>query len=331
MILVDPPSDDLIKDLDLLCLDDPPSPTDISSNDPSTFRSTFIYIISNKVYSDQNMFKIGKHTGSKKGLIRRYKTYLIDPVIYLFFATGTSTQDENILLQRLSNYRVGSSEFIQLELETLIHHVQCYYKQKYIRNPCIKLDYPKALVCEGVILDLENKKLQNEKCIFFPNLNLERYDHCLDNVSMVWQNKEIFNIRVSWVQSFLDQFESKEILIHEFIRCFMIQFEKMNSYLYLHSFLDNGWVEFFKYAMEVLFSYQKFQIISRKDFLNKESFHERLIFVKKDDTPLEFVLTKAQLVNVCLIFEDQNNYSIIDTPMDPAYYEHLIYYFFYLF
>jgi hypothetical protein len=314
--------------------DDQSSPSDrLVESSPSSdrYRSTFIYVISNQVYADKNMFKIGKHTGSKKGLLRRYKTYLIDPILYILFPTGAQSQDESILLSRLSKYRIGTSEFVQLSLDQITSTIEGYFRSKYKRNPSVKFKYCKGLVCENVLLDLDEKTLQNEKCYFFPNFNFDRSDDCLDSVSIRWQNKEIFLIQIHYVHRFLEYLDYKESLIKEFMRCFFIQFDKQNSYLYLNSFVENGWTEFIQYTMEVLFSYNKCCKISRKDFLKKESFHERIIMIERDETPLEYVLTKAQQVECCLVIEDKNVYSIEDKEIDNSLLEHLIYYYLYIF
>lgn len=295
------------------------------------FRSTFIYVISNQVYADQNMFKIGKHTGSKKGLIRRYKTYLIDPILYILFPTGTQSHDESVLLSRLSKYRIGTSEFVHLSLDQITSTIEGYFRSKYKRNPSVKLKYCKGLVCENVLLDLEEKTLQDEKCYFFPNFNFERMNDCLESVSIRWKSKEIFLIQIQTVHHLLAYLDSKETFLTEFMRCFFIQFDKQNSYLYLNSFVENGWTEFIQYAMEVLFSYNKCCKISRKEFIKKESFHERMIMIERDETPLEYVLAKAQQVECCLVIEDKNIYSIEDKQINVSLLENLIYYYLYIF
>jgi hypothetical protein len=320
--------------MDRITIDEDNSPSDLlveSTPSSDRYRSTFIYVISNQVYSDKNMFKIGKHTGSKKDLLRRYKTYLIDPILYILFPTGTQSQDESILLSRLSKYRIGTSEFVQLNLDQITSIIEGYFRSKYKRNPCIKFKYCKGLVCHNVLLDLEEKTLQNEKCYFFPNFNFDRSDDCLDSVSIRWQNKEIFLIQIHYVHRFLEYLDYKESLLKEFMRCFFIQFEKQNSYLYLNHFIENGWTDFFQYTMQVLFSYNKSCRITRKEFINKETFHERLIILQKDDTPLEYVLTKAQQVQCCLVIEDKNIYSIEDKQINAPMFENLIYYYLYIF
>jgi hypothetical protein len=306
-------------------------------------KSTFIYIISNALYSSQNMFKIGKHTGSKKGLIRRYKTYLIEPIVHFFFPSGAISEDEGALLSRLSNFRVGNSEFVKIDLESLTRVVESYFKNKYRRSPSVKLPYPKALVCENVLLDFEEKVLQKDKCFFFPNFDFSRVNNCLDSISIRWQEKEIFFVPMYQLQQEIFCSIHTEYLM-DFMKCFMIRFDKMNSYLYIHDKKENGWIEFLKYAMEVLFSYNTQITISRKEFLKKESFHERILFVSKDQTggsitehltPLDLILVKAQHVETCIVFEDDSmqdsSYCYLkDIEIDEKYYEPLIYYFFYL-
>jgi hypothetical protein len=287
---------------------------------PDNFSFTYIYVISNKVYSDHYMYKIGKHTGTKKKLIKRYKTYLIEPIVYLFFPTHTPLKDECAILARLAKYRIGNSEFVKLDLDQVMFMIRQYFKQKYARRPSVSLSYASALVTKNVILNLEEKTLQGDKCNFIRKI---------DSITIVWQNKEIFQIGLQMCESFLN-FPNVE-LFNEFMKCFLIQFNKPHSYLYIQNFLNDGWIEFFKYGMEVLFSYCSCCLITRNEFLIKETFHERIIFIRRDETPMEIVLEKAQLVQTCLVFEDSNFYSIVDKEVDTEAYESLIYYFFYLF
>jgi hypothetical protein len=302
------------------------------------FESTFIYVISNSVYSGQNMYKIGKHTGSKKSLIKRYKTYLIDPVVYLLFPTGTSSSDESSILSRLLNYRVGTSEFVKLDLETILDTIENFYSEKYKRIPCVKLEYTKSLVSgmlitdSRVVLDFQEKTIQNKKCSFFPNLKIHDHNqNCLDTVTIVWENKQLFELKIRLIQTLFEYLQDKQSLLVDFMHCFFIRFEKKNSYLYLNEFSEDGWSMFLVHTMKVLYSHHRYSVISRKELLKKESFHERVIFVKKDETPLDLVLTKAQQIQTCLVIEDKNIYSIHETEIGQNLINDLIYYFFYIF
>lgn len=300
-------------------------------HNPEQYKSTFIYVISNQVYADKNMYKIGKHTGSKKGLIKRYKTYLIDPILYILYPTGESSLDETNILSRVAKYRLGTSEFVQLELDKIIDLIEIYFRMKYKRNPCVKLGYTKGLVCENVLLDFESKYLQNEKCFFFPNFNFTNSNDCLESVLIRWRDKDIFHLHLGSVHEILSSFGDKESLLVDFMRSFFISFEKSNSYLYFNKFQEHGWIEFIQFTMQVLFSYQHSRMITRKEFLKKESFHERVLFILEDETPMDLVLVKAQQVEICLIMEDKNYCSLIDIEIDSKLFENIIYYFFYVF
>lgn len=84
---------------------------------PSKNRSTYFYIISNEVYSSKNMYKVGFHTGSIKDLEKRYKTYLITPIVE--FIIRASREDEKNLLTILKHKIVENSEWVNMDINTL--------------------------------------------------------------------------------------------------------------------------------------------------------------------------------------------------------------------
>ncbi|SNW61984.1 T5orf172 domain-containing protein [Orpheovirus IHUMI-LCC2] len=84
---------------------------------PSKNRNTYFYIISNDVYSSKNMYKVGFHTGSIKDLEKRYKTYLITPIVE--FIIRASRKDEKNLLTILKHKIVENSEWVNMDIDTL--------------------------------------------------------------------------------------------------------------------------------------------------------------------------------------------------------------------
>jgi hypothetical protein len=125
--------------------------------------------------------------------------------------------------------------------------------------------------------------------------------------------------------------ESEDKYLLEFLRCFFVQFEKQFSYLHLDSFEDGFWFRFFVFVMQKYFDFHSFKVLSRREFLMKETFHERIIFVKKDalEVPMEIVLEKAQVIQTCIVFEDKNFYSI--DPRETIWEKDFDAFFYYLF
>lgn len=123
-----------------------------------------IYIISTPEKAAQNIYKIGKHCGSKGKLIGRYITTLIYPIVY--FSQRVYNYDlieENILKEldghRLVNLHGNKSEWINLDLNTI--------KEAITRN----IDaYDKAIHIERIKNDSEEifkefMQQHNEKII----------------------------------------------------------------------------------------------------------------------------------------------------------------------
>ena len=177
--------------------DESPTTTHVDKH-PSLEQMTFIYIVSNDIYSERNMYKIGKHKGTKKMLIKRYKTYLIDPIVYFFFPTGTVSQDEVNLLDRFSKFRMGTSEFLQIPIDKLIENVQIYFKHKYQRCPTVQIPYHRCLythletlsTCREfgtgqILYDFFSKNVQLKKCFFYPYLEYHDPSNCLKSLEFI--------------------------------------------------------------------------------------------------------------------------------------------------
>ena len=307
------------------------SPTDTTHVDKhySLEQMTFIYVISNDVYSEKNMFKIGKHKGTKKMLIKRYKTYLIDPKVYFFFPSGTVSQDECILLDRFSKFRVGTSEFVKMPLDNLLDSIYCYFKTKYYRDPAVQIVYHKCLY-EQKLFDFFEKNIHGKKCMFYPYFDFRNSENCLRRMDFVVDKNIIYQLDIGGVQDKMDIWLNGNMI--DFMRCFFLEFERLNYVLYLDKFLEGGWNDFFVECMKRFYGYSSFKILNRREFLLKESFPERLLLIKKSEEPLDIVLEKLKWVNSCVIIEDKNIYSVENNHIicNQTKIEDLFFYLFYI-
>jgi hypothetical protein len=343
-----------LEDLDLSS-DESPTSTSVSTDKhPSLEQMTFIYIVSNQIYSQNHMYKIGKHKGTKKMLIKRYKTYLIDPIVYFFFPTGTVSLDEAALLDRFSKFRMGTSEFLQMPIEKLLDGVQLYFKTKYQRNPSVQIPYHRCMMQQEVYDLVEKRIMFNgvgsdgvpvrghyKKCGFFPYLDFSNPNDCLKRVEMICEGKQIFHLEFPILE--MDLLMNPSVV--DFIRCFMIDFEKKNYVMYLDRFVENGLNDFFVEAMKRIYGYHSFKVLTRKEFLQKETFSERILLIQKSDEPMDILLEKIQMLECCVLIEDRNIYSVSnkecmkdtnkecmfrDTNKEMGSFEDLFYYFFYV-
>ena len=320
-----------MEDLDLS--DESPISTNHRNVDRHTSleQMTFIYIVSNHIYSQNNMYKIGKHKGTKKMLIKRYKTYLIDPIVYFFFPTGSVSSDEVALLNRFSKFRMGTSEFVQIPIDSLLDSVNIYFKSKYHRNPSVQIPYHRCLYQER-LYDFVEKRIQSidrklNKIQFFPYLDFSDPSNCLKRIEMMSENERIFNLDFSRID--MDLLTDKTV--SDFIRCFMIEFDRKNFILYLDCFVENGLNEFLIEAMKRIYGYHSFKILTRREFLLKESFPERLIVIKRSEEPIEILLEKIQWLECCVLIEDKNIYSVENREIGYSdSFDDLFYYFLYI-
>jgi len=84
-----------------------------------------IYVLSTSEKIKRNIYKIGKHKGSQNKLLARYKTALINPVIYFYQHVNNYTIIENKIKSRLNQYRIRDennriTEWVTLELSQII-------------------------------------------------------------------------------------------------------------------------------------------------------------------------------------------------------------------
>ena len=87
-----------------------------------------IYIISTLKKSKINKYKIGRHTGTQRKLLSRYRTYLIDPIIYYFRPVNNFVWFENKIKSELNEYLIRDednikTEWIILKLSKLINAI----------------------------------------------------------------------------------------------------------------------------------------------------------------------------------------------------------------
>jgi hypothetical protein len=98
--------------------------------------SGYFYIVTNVIYMEKSLYKIGKTLADRKGLKKRYQTYFIDPIIiYHRKVQGSYTTHETNLKSILKPYMVphtednpsGLSEFVRMDGALLIKEVEKYF------------------------------------------------------------------------------------------------------------------------------------------------------------------------------------------------------------
>ncbi len=105
------------------------------TNEPKT---TAVYLLTSPEMEHFNRYKVGKHTGEKSKLVKRYKTYLVD-VNILRFATlpGDFSQHEKALHAILEEWRYENSEWFVLDKEKVLDIFDEYVRStnmQYIQN-----------------------------------------------------------------------------------------------------------------------------------------------------------------------------------------------------
>lgn len=88
-----------------------------------------IYLISTEQNAKKNIFKVGRHKGTEKQLLKRYTTYLINPVIYFFQEVNDYCLIETKILEELGhcvliNVNGNKSEWIELEKNKIIRCIK---------------------------------------------------------------------------------------------------------------------------------------------------------------------------------------------------------------
>ncbi len=89
----------------------------------------YVYVISNAMQKSRNQYKIGKHTGSMTKLVQRYKTPLINPVVYACFWCNDPDTLERRVLKCLDDKRVKDdngkkTEWVESSLSKITRCIQ---------------------------------------------------------------------------------------------------------------------------------------------------------------------------------------------------------------
>ena len=235
--------------------------------------------------------------------------------------------DETTLLDRFSKYRIGSSEFLQIPIDKLIDSVSIYFKTKYQRNPTVQIPYHRCLYRQ-MLYDFFEKRIQGKKCSFLPYLDFTDPAQCLKRIDFIHDSNKIFELIINDLGLYNDRSENQ--LLMEFMKCFLLEFQPRDKILYLDNFHANGWNDFVIQCMREIYGYSCYKEMNRKEFLQKESFPERVILIHKSDEPLELVVEKIQWINCCFVIEDKNHYSIHNEGvLNYISFENIFYYLFY--
>jgi len=85
-----------------------------------------LYVVSTVEKMEENIFKVGKHTGTQRKLISRYRTYFIDPVILFYVPSDNINELEKTVLYKLQQFRIsdldgGETEWVKLSFADLIN------------------------------------------------------------------------------------------------------------------------------------------------------------------------------------------------------------------
>ena len=93
-------------------------------------RMSGLYIVSTLDRIAANTFKVGKHTGTQRKLISRYRTYLVDPIILFYHPDSSDKIDllERSVLEQLTHARISdedgrTTEWIRAPLFEIIETV----------------------------------------------------------------------------------------------------------------------------------------------------------------------------------------------------------------
>ena len=89
-----------------------------------------IYVLSTPRDHRQNLYKIGRHTGSQQKLLSRYKTALRDPLIFFSYMTPSAKNDEAQILGLLTEHRIHRTEWVNIQLEKLVATITQYFEAK---------------------------------------------------------------------------------------------------------------------------------------------------------------------------------------------------------
>ncbi|AVL94393.1 T5orf172 domain-containing protein [Moumouvirus australiensis] len=133
----------------------------------------YIYIISTTEQSNNNIYKIGRHKGSKSKLIKRYRTYLINPIVFYFEQVHDYVVIENIIKKFLSNFIIKDkkgkdTEWVNLKISKLIsvikNAIDIYNKTNNFENNNDD-DDDENILCDPLDLFIKNCLVKSSKKI----------------------------------------------------------------------------------------------------------------------------------------------------------------------
>lgn len=159
----------------------------------STVDDKYIYIISTVQGATTHRYKVGKHTGKQSKLISRYKTPLINPIIYMFLPCEQADNVENEIKNKLKSNRVLDdnnrlSEWVDLPLCELINII-IEITNKYSNDAImIKHEYNDDLI--ETILDNFNDDSDNSSKKYTQITNADEFMKLTDIKHIIITNKK---------------------------------------------------------------------------------------------------------------------------------------------
>jgi len=100
---------------------------DSNSSEHDDTPNESVYLLTSTTMKLVNRFKVGKHTGTKKKLISRYKTYFPDVEILRMVPVKNSSKHEKIVHQLLEKYRFKTSEWFDIGEHSIINIFDDYF------------------------------------------------------------------------------------------------------------------------------------------------------------------------------------------------------------
>lgn len=143
-----------------------------------------IYVISTKEKSNNNEYKIGKHTGTQSKLLSRYKTPLINPVIYFYLHCENSLNVENEIKKLLKDKRIKNedgayTEWVKLNLQQIVNNIYEILNKNitnvnYLNNLNDNISEYKKIETDEIdyslLTKIFNKHINNDLIYFWKNV-----------------------------------------------------------------------------------------------------------------------------------------------------------------
>ena len=94
-----------------------------------------IYIITSPIHEKDQTYKIGRHTGSLKELLKRYMTPIPNAVVRFNHSTANPVEHERVILNLVGNFRIltaegRKTEWVKMPLSDLIRTILTYFERK---------------------------------------------------------------------------------------------------------------------------------------------------------------------------------------------------------